>query len=204
MDESRSQSRVKTLRAPALDESWAAVIPSLPVLDPLERAVVACSARPLQVALPGLIDANATIHLLPLCSRTADVDELGLNDNQRASDGRRLAGIGGLASGRGVAVARIESLLLIGHHWVFAHELSHLAYWSLPAMFQDEFERLFAAAQQVPWAFTEYQLSNIDEFFAVSYEELLMERHGGKPVQRDAAGMGKEVVDFFHTLEQIS
>lgn len=180
----------------ALDPRWHRVVPDWPALLPSERAVVAFSAGPLARALPGLLEGGATVRLLPLDVRPTDLEALATYDEIRSDDGRALAGIGGMATTAGIAVARIEGLLAVGDSLVFAHELAHLAFWALPEQEQGAFEVLFEAARELPWAWTEYQQSNIDEFFAVSYEQLLLERLGVTELPPDTTGWWARVKQF--------
>ena len=82
----------------------------------------------------------------------------------------------------------------------FAHEFAHLAFWHLSAEEQAYFEALYASARNVPWAWTAYQTSNIDEFFAVSYEDWLAEVWGVSARRPDSSGWWQEVCDAFADL----
>lgn len=199
-DESRSGALLQNLPPCRLDPEWLPVLPDWYALEPEEQQIVAHSATPLARALPGLLAAGARIQLLPIDVRPVDLDELAQLDGTFSEDGRRLAGIGGLASSQGIAVARIEGLRCIGESWVFGHELAHLAFWALPEADQLAFMELFDRARRLEWAWSQYQQSNVDEFFAVSYEDLLLERYGGKRLPPDKSGLWREVATWLEAL----
>jgi hypothetical protein len=192
--QTHSVALVRALPEVALDPRWLQVIVDWEVLLPDERKVVACSAAPLAKALPGLLASGSTIRLLPIEVRPVDLPETGHLEGHVSDDGRNLNGIGGFALRAGTAVARIEGLCAIGHGWVFAHELAHLAFFALPEVEQQAFEALFEQGRQMEWAWMEYQRSNVDEFFAVTYEQRLLRTHGGQ-----AAGPeGSELLALVH------
>jgi len=201
VDKQRCLARIQRLPEPRLDPRWEQVVPDWDELTDLERRVVAASVRPLSHALPGLCAAGAQIHLLPVDVRPVDHPLLAELDGERHHDDRAYAGIGGLASSSGIAVARIEDLLNVGEGgWVFAHELAHLAFWALPQADQAAFVELYEAARQAEWVWTAYQASNVDEFFACSFEDLLRERHVGAALPPDSAGWWARVQAAFDRL----
>jgi hypothetical protein len=114
--------------------------------------------------------------LLPLDVRAADLAEF-----QGAP-----ALAEGLAARSGLAVARVELLLATAGDcsWVFAHEAAHLAFFFLDEARKASFLALHDEVRGDDWAFTGYQHENVDEFFAVAWEDALRERHGprdGRP-----------------------
>jgi tetratricopeptide (TPR) repeat protein len=201
LEEHRAEAALRELPDDDPDPAWGPIIPDLPVLTRDERRVVAASASPLRRALPGLLAAGAWIRLLPLDVRPTDVPELARLQGQRL-DTRAVAGLTGLASSEGYAIARIEGLLdtCSPGSWVFAHELAHLAFWFLPEPEQRSFEALYEAERSVAWAFTEYQRQNVDEFFAVSYADWLRERHGQRVTPADSEGAWARVSAWFDQL----
>jgi tetratricopeptide (TPR) repeat protein len=201
LEEHRAEAALRDLPDEMPDPAWGPVIPDLPALTRDERRVVAASASPLRRSLPNLRAAGAWIRLLPLDVRPTDVPELARLQGQRL-DTRAVAGLAGLASSEGYAVARIEGLLdtCSPGSWVFAHELAHLAFWFLPEEQRLSFEALYETERHVAWAFTEYQRQNVDEFFAVSYADWLRERHGVRVIPPDSEGAWARVSAWFDAL----
>jgi tetratricopeptide (TPR) repeat protein len=189
---------LRQLPSAPVASGWGDVV-DLSVLSAIELQVVAACANPLAAALPGLREAGARVVLLPLDVRPTDLDDFAHLEDERL-DSRAAAGIGGLASSHGVAVARIEGLLDTVEHLVFAHELAHLAFWHLPEPRQQAFFALYEAARDAEWAWTDYQRSNVDEFFACSYEDVLKVRWGRPAVPPDSQGWFTRVQAFFDTL----
>ncbi len=158
------------------DPRWDPILPDRAALTMDERRVVAASLRGLEASLPGLLAAGARIRLLPLDVRAADLAEF-----QGAP-----ALAEGLAARSGLAVARVELLLATAGDcsWVFAHEAAHLAFFFLDEARKASFLALHDEVRGDDWAFTGYQHENVDEFFAVAWEDALRERHGprdGRP-----------------------
>jgi tetratricopeptide (TPR) repeat protein len=185
------------------ESAWAAVVADLPALTPEERAVVRASVAPLAVTLPAMAAAGATIRLLPVDVRSTDLPELAdLQEERVESDHRALVAIGGLATHR-LAIARILELIdtVTENAWVFAHEFAHMAFWYLPGTVQAEVEALYARALNHPHSCEQYQLQNIDEFFAVSYQHHLLHRHQRRTApERDGEGVAAGMSALFERL----
>lgn len=204
-EESRSDQLVARWRDLDVDASWWDVLPDLPALSAEERSVVAACIHPLRSVRGSMIDKGARLLFLPIDVRATDRDEMRDLEGHRTGDGRAYAGIGGLAQRRAkgsLACARIEVLLAPAADRTFAHEFAHLAFWHLTDEQKTFFEALYEAARDVPWAWTEYQASNVDEFFAVSYEDWLAERWGVVAKRPDSSGWWQEVCDAFTELAQ--
>ncbi|MFZ5480883.1 MAG: hypothetical protein ACOZNI_29250 [Myxococcota bacterium] len=181
---------------------WAPLFPELAALTAEERRVVFASVAPLRGMVPRLLEAGVVARVLPLGARPTDVPELEAFDRFRTPDLRAIRAIGGLATPR-VAVSRIEDLLdtCSEDGWVFAHELAHVAFFHLPEAPREQIEALYRRALATPWACGLYQLSNVDEFFAVAYAGWLQGVYGRPhaPV-RDAAGVVDAVAAWFEAF----
>jgi hypothetical protein len=203
LERTRALRVVLALPEPNLDPGWKDIVPDWDRLSALEQRVVSASAAGLDRVRPYLRERGMQIHLLPIDVRPVDHPAFAGSEGYRSEDGRAIAGLGGVARTDGVALARIEDLLDVNSEngWVFAHELAHLAFWCLPDDVRESFEALFADALQVEWAWTAYQTSDIDEFFACSYQDWLIDRYGtlGRPAS-DRAGQWQRVKTFLEAL----
>lgn len=166
---------VRALPAGELPAAWLPVFPDHHALTPEERQVLLASCQPVAPLMEAVARRGWTVRILPLDVRPTDLEALAHAEGERnAQDHRALAGIGGLASSSGIAVARIESLLDTSDQgWTLAHELAHLAFWVLEPALQRQVEEALEAAREQPWVAEQYQLRNVDEFFAVSVSRWL-------------------------------
>lgn len=195
--------RARALDMPeSLPPVLSAVVPDVAALTDVERRVVWASVQPLVSVLPTLVERGVTIRILPLDVRPTD---LGLFEEvaaQRHEDHRSYKAVSGVATHAG-AVVKIEELLDIAsdNGWTFAHELAHLAYFHLPEARQAPLAEIYEVALGVGYANIGYALSNIDEFFAVSYVEFLRSRHDPHhaPIADDA-GIRDALVAYFEKL----
>lgn len=178
------------------------VVPDWPVLNSTERRVVCASVFPLRSLLPKLAAQGCRILILPIDVRPTDLPELAeLRGERHEDDHRSWEAVGGLAGAK-LACAKVEDLLHVGADgWVFAHEFAHLAERALPPAAREALERLFEDARRHEYAFEQYQLGNLHEFFAVSYADYLT-RRSGFPLNRelDEDGQLARVFEFFDGL----
>jgi len=208
LDERRYQGRAaaRALR-PGAPADCASVVCDWPALTAEERTVVQASVGPLAAALPAMAAAGATIRLLPIDVRPTDLPELAaLEDEEEEDDHRAVTAIGGLATHR-LAVARILELIdtVTEHSWVFAHEFGHMAFWYLPEAVQTAVEALYQRALSHPHTCGQYQLKNIDEFFAVSYQHFLLHRHRRRAApELDEEGVAQGMFAVFEGVERSS
>lgn len=158
---------------PALVE----IVPDWRVLTVLEKRVVSASLAPFKHLLPAFAAKGARMHILPLDVRVVDLPQFADLKGERADDDKRsYAALGGVA-GHGIACARIESLLDVSREgWTFAHEFAHVAHGFFDEQRTRQIEELWerAASEEEEYAFTQYQLSNPYEFFAVAYADHLI------------------------------
>lgn len=167
------------------------VAPDWSVLTRYERRVVAASAAPLARWLGALAASGRKIVVLPTDVRVIDLPEFeGLELEKFEDDHRSFAAMSGLADGE-LAVAAVDTLLHMDvEGWTFAHELAHLVELVLPDSELERLEELYEQACDESWAFGHYQLSNVHEFFAVSYVEWLVAKYGfGEPVSDEARAL---------------
>jgi predicted Zn-dependent protease len=186
-----------------LDALLAALLPDFAAFTPLERRIVRASAAPVQGVLPRLVEAGVRAYVLALDARPTDLPEFAEFAGERTDDHRTAAAIGGLATHRAF-VLRIDELLDLGPEsgLTFAHELAHAVLFHLPESWRARVEALHARAQAVGYAFTQYQLENPDELWAVGYADWLGERWGLAPARpNDEAGLRAELAGLFVELE---
>ncbi|MDX2092698.1 MAG: hypothetical protein SFX73_32835 [Kofleriaceae bacterium] len=185
-------------QSPALD----AVVPDLPALTDVERRVVWASVQPLMAVLPALAERGVTMRILPIDVRPTDLGLFEEIAGARHHDQRSYDALSGVAT-HGGAVAKIEELLDIAgaNGWTFAHELAHIAFFHMPEAQQAPLAALYDDARAVGYANTHYALSDIDEFFAVSYADYLRTRHDPRhaPILDDA-GIQGALVTYFDSL----
>jgi hypothetical protein len=161
------------------------------VLTQYERRVVVASAAPLGQWLSGLAASRRKIVVLPTDVRLIDLPEFqGLELDRYKDDHRSFAAMTGLSSGE-LAVASVDTLMHTdAEGWTFAHELAHLVELVLPQAERRQLDTLYDQAAAESWAFGHYQLSNVHEFFAVSYVEWLAANYGfGEPVSDEARAL---------------
>lgn len=168
--------RLPKLAAPA---ALAQLVPDWPALTPLEQRVVVASIEPLSWMLPELAREGCRVRVLPLDVRPVDLPELAdLAGASVEDDHRSWEGIEGLASST-LAVAKVETLVdVTPHGWTFAHEFAHLCELRLPGPVRGRLDALFERALEAEYAFEQYALKNVHEFFAVNYQHALCERYG--------------------------
>jgi tetratricopeptide (TPR) repeat protein len=156
------------------------VVPDWSALTVAEQRVVCASLAPLKGRLPGLAAKGARMHLLPLDVRAVDLPGFAELAGERGADDKRsYAALAGVA-GHGIGCARIESLLDVSEEgWTFAHEFAHVAhgYFDEPLLQQIEALHERACSEEEEYAFTQYQLSNPFEFFAVAYGDHLARKY---------------------------
>lgn len=183
---------------------WAPVVPDLAGLTDREQRVVRVSVAPLAAAIPAMAAAGARIRILPLDMRSTDLAALGDLSGEVADDHRTLDAVAGLATPT-VAVSRLSNLIdtCTDAAWTFAHEFAHMAFWYLPERVGEATERLYGMALQHPHVMGDYQLQNIDEFFAVGYEHFLARRYGraNAPVM-DEVGVRAGLFALYESIER--
>ena len=179
-----------------------AVVPDWPALSEEERRVVLASVHPLRFALPILVEAGVCIRVLPLDVRVSDLEELAWTEGLRGAQGQDLSTTSGLATTR-LAVVRVEELLDTAspYSWTFGHELAHLALFHLPQEDRERVRALYDRALEHPHVTSWYQASNLDEFFAVSYERWLGFRYQ-RPLatMADTVGISASIIALFEEL----
>ncbi|MCA9667257.1 MAG: tetratricopeptide repeat protein [Myxococcales bacterium] len=199
-----AESRVRQLEKVPPIEGIERVVVDYPVLTELERRVVDVSTYPLRACLPPLAEAGVTIRLLPADVRVVDVPELAPLAGERGDDHRTVDALGGVASlGARIAAARVLELLPIeaANGWTFGHELSHLAFYCLADEWHEEVVSLYERAVEAGYVVTAYAASNIDEFFAGTYEAYLRTRHHCHAQHElDDEGIVEQMFDLFDDL----
>lgn len=180
-----------------------AVVPAWPALTADERRVVAASLLPLRFALPRVADAGGVLRILPIDVRVTDLPELADLAGVRSEDDFRSVDALSGVQARHLACARIEDLLdTTPAGWTLAHEAAHLAMRVLEPADTDALRALYAAATEAQFAFDQYQLSDVHEFFACSYVEYLLDKYGfplGRP--KDVEGNLDKVFAWFAELD---
>ncbi len=185
-----------------LDALLTALLPDFAAFTPVERRIVRASAAPFRGALPRLVEAGVRGYVLALDARPTDLPDFAAFAGDRTDDHRTAAAIGGLATHRAF-VLRIDELLDLGPEsgLTLAHELAHAVLFHLPAAWRARVEALHARAQTVGYAFTQYQLENADELWAVGYADWLGEQWGLTPARpNDDAGLRAELAALFAEL----
>ncbi len=196
--------RARKLPGPEAWPGLVEVVQDWDALSPEERRVVCASVAPLRFILPQLAREGRRIRVLPLDVRPVDVPEFGeLVGVRHDDDHRSYASLEGLA-GHELACAKVEGLLDTREEgWTFAHEFAHLAHAALPEEDQVRLEALYTAACEAEHAFTQYQLTNPHELFAVAYTEFLCLQHGGSEhIPLDQVPEAGDLLAFLHELER--
>lgn len=187
-----------------LDAALAGLLPDFAAFTPLEQRIVRASAAPFRRVLLRLVEAGVRGYVLPLDTRPTDLPDFAVFGGERTDDQRTAAAIGGLATHRAFVV-RIDELLDLGPEsgLTFAHELAHAVLFHLPESWRARVEALHVRAQAVGYAFTQYQLENPDELWAVGYADWLGERWGLLPARpNDEAGLRAELAALFVELAE--
>lgn len=195
--------RVEDLPARPAPDRLQDIVPDLPALTAEEKRVVCASIYPLRGMLRVLRERSARARILPIDVRVTDLPELADVAGERAKDDfRSYDALGGVAT-PGCAVAKIEQLLDVVSPagWTFAHEFAHLALHHAPEAVFERVDRLYERALGVGYACDEYQLENIDEFFAVSYTDFLRAEYRLPVVKEvDEDGVADAIVALFRDL----
>ncbi|MBL8917326.1 MAG: hypothetical protein JNJ54_00575 [Myxococcaceae bacterium] len=176
-----------------------AVVPDWAALTPLERRVVVASIEPLEWMLPVLAAQGCRVRVLPLDVRPVDLPELAeLSGTRVDGDHRSWEGIEGLASST-LAVVKVETLCdVTPNGWTFGHEFAHLCELRLPAAVRGRLDALYERALDAEYAFEQYALQNVHEFFAVNYQHALCERYGiALEREHDDEGLLAEAIRLF-------
>ncbi len=180
LDERRHglRSAAAGLTREACPAHWLPVVPDLRGLTSCELRVVHASVAPLAAAVPAMAAAGARVRILPIDMRSTDLVALSGLEGEVADDHRTLDAVAGLATPK-VAVSRLTNLIdtCTDAGWTFAHEFAHMAFWHLPGAITDAVEGLYRTALEHPHVMGDYQLQNVDEFFAVGYEHFLAHRY---------------------------
>lgn len=181
------------------------VVPDWPQLTRIERRVVVASTWPVRRLLPALAKVGAQIRILPIDVRATDLPELADVRGVRVEeDHRSWEGIEGMASER-FSVSKIEELYdVTAGGWTFAHELAHLGERVLPKAARRRLDELFrrATRARAEYAFDQYALRNVHEFFAVHATLALVRRLGlALELELDDEGLLESTLDFFVALQ---
>lgn len=160
--------------------AWVPLLPGYAALNREEKRIVAASVQPLASLCAPMRAAGVQVHILPLDARPSDLpswSDLG----GRTADHRAPDAIGGMARPSG-AVVRLDELWQVGRkgHWTLGHEFAHLALFHMAEADFDQVAQLYARTLGVEYVGGDYQRSNVDEFFAMGYQDWLARRHGGE------------------------
>ena len=182
---------------------WERVFPDLSSLSRPERRVVAASTAPLRSFLPTLESAGASLRILSIDALVTDLPGFSNAREQRADDDHRSYDcITGMAYGKD-AVVKAEEVLDISSEggWTLAHELAHVVLELAPDDFEAEVEHLYNRFIETGFVGGAYQLSNVHEFFACSYVDLLRAYYGTPTYTLYGdLGLSQAMFSFFRRL----
>ncbi len=185
-----------------LPESLPRVVPDYGALGKLERTVVDASVHPLRFALDRLAKRGVKIRILPIDVRATDLEAFSINTGERFDDHRTFDASTGLATDS-LAISKVEELLDVTSpaSLTFAHEYAHLVYFHFEPELKKHIDRLMLAADSVGYVCDEYQMKNLDEFMAVSYEKYVRVRYDLRhDIVEDEEGVWRSIKEFFDAL----
>jgi tetratricopeptide (TPR) repeat protein len=183
--------RIKALPEPAPTPELLQVVPEYEQLSPVEQRALCATLLPLGELLEVVARAGAVLRFLPIDVRSVDRPELAEGAGEVTDDHRTVDAIDGLATEK-LAVASITHLLDVAseHAWVVGHEVAHLVGMNLPDERLAPLATLHRKALRSGYVVGFYASSNLDEFVAGTYQELLHRRWGTQhSLELDDAGI---------------
>ncbi len=179
------------------------IVSAYEALTPIEQRVVRAMTWPLRGAFRALREAKARMRILPIDVRSIDLPEFAGLEDVRFEDHRTFDALTGLASEKGIALSKIETLLEVEtqNGSVFAHELAHLVHYFLPEETRKRIEDLYVRSASSPHVLAGYASSNVFEFFACTYVDYVQAHYRLRTWKElDEEGVLASIFAFFDEL----